>query len=152
MEQNITRMMTLLARRSQSYISSALDKYNLTAAEQPFFMAMHRHAGATQDELTALVGVDKAATARAVQTLEAKGYLIKLQDGQNRRKNRIYPSDAARQLYEAVHAELLRFNARLTRGLDAQTVEQIYAALCIMEQNLAALTAETGGAADDAGK
>ena len=31
-----------IARKSQSYIGCALSKYNITAAEQPFFMAIQR--------------------------------------------------------------------------------------------------------------
>lgn len=128
-------MITLLARKSQSYIGSALGKYNLSAAEQPFFMALQRYEGATQEELTAIVCVDKAATARAVKSLEEKGYLIRVQDKQNRRQNRIYPSDTANQLADAVRSELLHFNDLLTQGIDPQDLDIIFAGLQKMEEN-----------------
>lgn len=141
MEQNIARALSFLSRKSQAYIGCALSKYNLTAAEQPFFMALQRHEGVTQEELTALVCVDKAATARAVRSLEEKGFLIRVQDRQDRRQNRIYPTDAARRLVPAVKGELLRFNALLTRGIDPAGLDAACAALRQMEENISHVSA-----------
>lgn len=150
MEKSIARMITLLARKSQNYIGSALQKYHLSAAEQPFFMALQQHEGVTQEELTQLVCVDKAATARAVRSLEEKGFLIRLQDMKDRRQNRIYPTDAAKQLADDVQKELLHFNDLLTKGLDSQSLESVYEALQKMDQNFAELlNGESSGKARD---
>lgn len=139
MDSSIARMITLLARKSQGYIGNALGKYNITAAEQPFFMALQYNEGITQEELTAIVCVDKAATARAIKSLEEKGFLTRIQDAHDRRRNRIYPTDAARQLGPIVKKELLYFNHLLTQGLDAESLEIIYAGLKKMEENFAGI-------------
>ena len=144
-EKSIARMITLLARKSQSYIGSALGKYSLSAAEQPFFMAIQHHEGVTQEELTALVCVDKAATARAVKSLEEKGFLVRLQDTQDRRQNRIYPTAAAKHLADAVRGELLHFNELLTKGIDSEDLEMMYKALQKMDDNLAAILRAKAG-------
>lgn len=135
MDQTIGRMITLLARKSQGYIGDALKKYGLTAAEQPFFMALQHYEGVTQEELTAIVCVDKAATARAVKSLENKGYLIRVQDEHDRRRNRIYPTGEVKRLADAVNRELLHFNDLLTRGIDPQSLELVSAALATMTEN-----------------
>lgn len=140
MNNSIARMITLLARKSQSYIGSALSKYNITAAEQPFFMAIQRHKGVTQEELTALVCVDKAATARAVKSLEEKGFLTRVQDEHDRRQNRIYATDLAIRLAESVRGELFQFNDLLTRGISAEEIDTIFAGLLKMEKNLSNLS------------
>lgn len=158
MDRTIGRMITLLARKSQSYIAGALSKYDLTSAEQPFFMAILCREGATQEELTALVCVDKAATARAVKSLESKGFLIRVQDKQDRRQNRIYPTEKTKQMADAVKSELLRFNDLLTRGIDAQSLDLVYRSLLRMEENFKDLSggrcAGSGqkGEYDEAGK
>lgn len=145
MDRSIARMITLLARKSQIYIGNILNKYNLTAAEQPFFMALQRHEGVTQEELTALVCVDKAATARAVKSLEEKGYLIRVQDEQDRRQNRIYPTEAAKELAPDVRRELLHFNEVLTNGIEEEALEGIYEGLLKMEENFALMSHERKG-------
>lgn len=135
MDKTIGRMITLLARKSQSYIGSALNKYNLTTAEQPFFMALQHYEGITQEELTAIVCVDKAATARVVKSLEEKGYLTRVRDEHDKRQNRIYPTAKTRELGSVVKKELLHFNDLLTQGIDEQSLNLVYAALQKMEAN-----------------
>lgn len=139
MDKSIARVITLLARKSQCYIASALSKYNLSAAEQPFFMALQHHEGASQEALTALVCVDKAATARAVKSLEAKGYLIRVQDEYDRRQNRIYLTDAAKQQADAVRRELLHFNDLLTSGIEPERLELVYEVLLRMDENFSSI-------------
>lgn len=136
MDKSIGRMITLLSRKCQSYLSRELNKYNLTSAEQPFFMVLQRCEGITQDDLTAMVCVDKSATARAVKSLEEKGFLIRVQDQNNRRQNRIYPTEKAKQMGEDVRKELLHFNDLLIQGILPQTTEDVYFALQKMERNL----------------
>lgn len=141
MDQSIGRMITLISRKCQGYLSRELAKYDLTAAEQPFFMALRRCEGMTQEELTAIVCVDKSATARAVRSLEEKGFLIRVQDTNNRRQNLIFPTEKAKRMGEDVRKELLRFNDLLICGLSPQTAEEVYTALQKIEENLEALLA-----------
>lgn len=150
----MARMITLLGRKSQSCIGNELRKYHITAAEQPFFMALQRHPGVTQEALTAIVCVDKAATARAVKSMEEKGYLTRVQDPQDRRQNRIYPTETAKQLEDAVRDTLHHFNDLLTQGIDAQSLDIVSAALLKMEENLTVLleAAAKGGHVDGADK
>ena len=117
MNRSTLRMITLLARKSQMYMGVTLkNKYNITAAEQPFFMALQRCEGVTQEELTAMVCVDKAVTTRVVKSLEDKGYLTRVKDTQDRRQNRIYPTTLTRELGAAVQKDLLMFNDAVTQG------------------------------------
>lgn len=145
-------MVTLLARKSQAHIGSALEKYDLSAAEQPFFMALQHHEGITQEQLTAIVCVDKAATARAVRSLEEKGYLVRRQDETDRRQNRIYPTEAAKRLGPMVKKELLRFNDQLTRGIRPEELDIISSCLQTMEENLAAAADRKAGSAEQGGQ
>ena len=142
MDKSITRMITLLARKSQSYIGCALSKYNLSAAEQPFFMALGHHEGITQEELTAIVCVDKAATTRAVKSLEEKGFLVRIQDKEDRRQNRIYPTDTAKLLMDSVRSELHNFNNQLTQGIEPQSLDLVYTVLLKMEENFSNISVD----------
>lgn len=135
MKNKITRMITLLARKSQMCIGNVLSKYNLTAAEQPFFMALQHNEGITQEELTAIVCVDKAATTRAVKSLEEKGYLIRKQDERDRRQNRIYATTQAKQISGMVRKELLHLNDMVTQDIGLEEIDFLYNALLKMDEN-----------------
>lgn len=136
MKNSITKRVIYVARKSQLCIGSRLEKYGITAAEEPFFMAIQYHEGATQEELTALVGVDKAATTRAVRSLEEKGFLTRKQDEKDRRQYRVYATKKALDIGETVHEELLGLNEELLRGISSEEQKILQRALQQMETNL----------------
>ena len=131
----VGRVLTRLARKCQIAVGNALHQYNLTAAEEPFLMAILNHEGFSQEELTVYVGVDKAATARAVRSLEEKGYLTRVQDPKDKRQNRVYPTDKAREVGPLVKGELARINLALTQSLSQEEDDRIYALLLRIDEN-----------------
>ena len=135
MKESMIRIITVLFRKSQSCLSLLLSKYNLTAAEQPFFAALQKCDGITQDELSSLISVDKSATARTVKLLEEKGYVTRVKDEQDRRQNRVFLTEKARECWPNVQRELMRFNELLAQNIDANTLGIVYAALKNMEEN-----------------
>lgn len=138
----ITRLITLLARKSQGWITEVLKDYGITAAEQPFFMAVEHSDGMTQEELTAIVSVDKAATTRAVRSLEEKGYLTRRQDTKDRRKNLIYPTKKTHELFPEVQKTLLALNDQITEGLSEAERNVICRAMLLMMQNFEKMSEE----------
>lgn len=138
----ITRLITLLARKSQEWITEVLKDYGITAAEQPFFMAVEHSDGMTQEELTAIVSVDKAATTRAVRSLEEKGYLTRRQDTKDRRKNLIYPTKKTHELFPEVQETLLALNDQITEGLSEAERNVICRAMLLMMQNFEKMSEE----------
>lgn len=131
----IGRVLTRLARKCQVAVGLALQQYDLTAAEEPFLMHILLREGCTQEELTARVGVDKAATARAVRSLEEKGFLTRMQDPRDKRQNRVYPTDKARETGPLVKAELARINQSLAQSLSPAEEAWIYTMLAQIDQN-----------------
>lgn len=136
MGKSITKHLIYAARQGQLCIGSRLEKYGITAAEEPFFMAIQKHDGATQEVLTSLVGVDKAATARAIASLERKGYLTRQQDRKDRRQNHIYAADKALEIGTEVQEELMRLNDEILNGISKEDQMVMYKALLKMEENL----------------
>lgn len=144
MDKTFYQMLAVLARKNQIYMSTILEEYDITTAELPFFLTLNDREGLTQEELTAIVCVDKAATARAIKSLEEKGYLIREKDVQDSRQNRVYPTSDAKLLKEKVKSEILEFNNQLTKGIDTQILELLYDGLQQMEKNIIGITSGTG--------
>lgn len=139
MEGSITKRIIFMARKMQLCIGERLSKFEITATEEPFFMAIQRNEGATQEDLTALVGVDKAVTTRAIRSLENKGYLVRKQDDKDRRQNRVYPTDAVLGIGDSLHNELLCLNDELVKGLSEEQLRVLSEALSVIENNLSAI-------------
>lgn len=136
MNSSITKQVIFVARKMQLCIGIRLASFGITAAEEPFFMAVIHHKNSTQEELTAMVGVDKAATARAIRSLESKGFLTRQQDEKDRRQNRVCATNIAYAIAETVHEELFQLNREILEGLSEQNQLVLSDALDIMEKNL----------------
>lgn len=125
-----------VSRKAQTCVGSVVRKYHITIAEEPFFMAIQSHDGATQEELTALVGVDKAMTTRVIHSLEHKGLVKRVQDINDKRQNRIYKSEKADEISESVRNDLLRLNQSFTEGISRKDMESFMCTLAVLDANI----------------
>lgn len=132
----ISRGLLQVSRKAQTCIGIIVKKYDLTIAEQPFFMAIRANNGLTQEELTSLVGVDKAMTTRVVRSLEDKGFVRRVQDEGDRRQNRIYKTDKIDKIESHVLSDLLQFNKEFTDGISEIELKQFLETLKHMENNV----------------
>ena len=125
-----------VSRKAQTCVGSVVRKYHITIAEEPFFMAIRSHDGATQEELTALVGVDKAMTTRVIHSLERKGLVKRVQDEKDKRQNRIYKTEKADEISESVRNDLLRLNQSFTEGISQKDMERFMRTLAVLDANI----------------
>lgn len=136
MEKNIRRKIMILSRKIVASVGNVLSKYDITVAEQPFFMVIQHHKNITQEELTSIVCVDKAATTRALKSLEKKGFLVRVKDKNDRRQNRVCATEKAQNLFKEVNEELIHFNELLTKNISLEEIDIIYKGLEEMEKNI----------------
>jgi len=120
-EQNIGRLIAILHRQSQICINKSLKELSLTSAEYPSLLALYHREGQTQEELSSYLYIDKAAIARIIKSLLTKGFVIKKQDAQDKRCNRIFLTEKAKQQQEDIHKRVIQWNAFITESLDQET-------------------------------
>lgn len=130
--QSIGRLIAILHRQSQIFTNKALKEFSLTSAEYPFLFALYHTEGQTQEELSSYLYIDKAATARVIKTLITKGFVLKEQDNNDKRCNRIFLTEKARQERENIHNSVMQWNSYITEGLDDETYQRIFAGLQAM--------------------
>ena len=142
MEKNIIRMISVLYRKSQACLSIILSRYNISTAEVPFLMILSKSDGAYQEELASQANTDKAAAARALKSLNEKGYVTRIQDESDRRQNRVYLTASAKQILPAVSEEIFAFSRLLAEDIDEKSFDTVFSALMKMEENAVRLSAE----------
>jgi DNA-binding MarR family transcriptional regulator len=108
----------------------------------PYMCELLYHGRLTQDELGALVGVNRSATARAVALLERKGLVSRCENPQNRRQKFVSPTARARELETAFFSALDTNNEVMFRGLSTQERRM---ALELLEKMAVNLDAELRG-------
>ena len=129
MKNSIGRIISVLSRQIQSELKCVIEPFGITAGEEPYYMELVYENGLTQDELTSRVSVDKAATARAVKSLEDKGYLIRVLDEKDKRNKRLYLTEEAREKYKQIAEKLQEYNRLLTEELTDEEYETVYRCL-----------------------
>lgn len=129
MPRSIGRLISILYRKNQVYMNMTLKEYGITSAEQPFLTCLYSRNGATQDEISCYLNIDKAATTRAIQSLMEKGYVTKEKDPNDKRCNRINITDKAEEVKENIKERLGEWSAFLTEDMDEESKDAVYSAL-----------------------
>ncbi|KPU42439.1 multiple antibiotic resistance protein MarR [Oxobacter pfennigii] len=129
MKKSIGRLLSILHRQSQVYINYALKEYDITSAEYSFLLRLYVQDGITQDELSCYLCIDKAATARAIKSLECKGYVTRDKIDDDKRVNKVYLSDKAKQCKDEVIKKVWQWSDILTEDMNEETVEAVMTAL-----------------------
>ena len=98
----------------------------IQASQIPFVAdLLHRDAPVTQDELSAALFIDKAATARALDQLEKNGFVSRTVNPENRRQKLVAATARARAIQEKFYGVLQTASDRLTHNFSRKEMEQI---------------------------
>jgi len=125
LKRSFERLLSILHRQTQVYLNYSLKEFGITSAECSFLLYLYKNDGATQDEMSCYLYIDKAATARAIQSLEHKGFVIKYEDQSDKRFNRIFLTDRAKAHKEEIWRRIKRWGEFLTEGIDQETADVV---------------------------
>lgn len=92
------RKITKIAREAEKLVLLTLREEGVGTAEIDLIHALRHNPGCTQARLAELLHADKAAIARRTKNLEAKGYLIRKEDPDDRRSQLLFPTEQAETL------------------------------------------------------
>lgn len=120
---NASRWFGILNRRSQAYIVKACEPLDITFSEYVLILNLYDHEGVSQEDMAGLMFVDKAVVARTIKSLEAKGYVRRIQGEVDKRIKRIYTTEKGNEQEEFLRNVVCRWIDFLSAGLDPKTVE-----------------------------
>ena len=118
------RRLGMLHRLSMAYMTRPLSELGITKGQIGFLMTVLQSEGIVQEELTHSMFIDRAATARALQSLENAGLIRREEDPEDRRRKRVYPTKKAYALRPGLLDMLARHNQALFAGLSPAEQDQ----------------------------
>lgn len=89
------RKITKIAREAEKLVLISLRDEGVGTAEIDLIHALRHNPGCTQARLAELLHADKAAIARRTKNLEAKGFLTRQDDPNDRRSQLLFPTEKA---------------------------------------------------------
>lgn len=117
------RRITKIAREAEKLVLISLREEGIGTAEIDLIHALRHNPGCTQARLAEILHADKAAIARRTKNLEAKGFLVREDDPDDRRSQRLFPTERA-EATKSSKAEIeASFYAYLTSALTAEEAE-----------------------------
>lgn len=129
MYKSIGRLISILHRQAQVYHNNELKALDVSSAEYPFLMYLYRRDGASQDEMSCFLVIDKAATARSIKSLEEKGFVQRRKNNQDMRFNHVFLTEKAKEVEEQVRETVWNWSRLLTQSMSEQEVESLITTL-----------------------
>ncbi|MDR0720178.1 MAG: MarR family transcriptional regulator [Treponema sp.] len=127
-----------LYRKNLANLGKALKKFNLSAGELPFFMHLRWFDGATAGELSSLLHIDKATTARAVKSLENKGLIKRVRGVEDKRENKLFLTESAKRLFVEIDKTVRERNELMMKDIAELDLDIAYSVLSKMLENIGA--------------
>ena len=116
---------SVLYRQFQIYINNNTKDLGIGASEYIFIMEIYRNDNISQEELSKNLIIDKAATARAIKSLEEKEYIIRKKDKKDKRTNRIELTKKGIEIKDRLYKLLEEWGDTVTKDMDKETIELV---------------------------
>ena len=122
---SIGRRFAIIHRWLRQYFSEELEDLGLGPGHFPLLMSLIHHDGITQEELTCMVHVDKATTARGVKKLVDLGYITRETDPKDHRAYRLHLTKKAHDLMPRLRRTLQGATDMITEDLTEEEKETL---------------------------
>lgn len=129
------RVLSCIHRHTGMYLHKTFADWGLGSGSHHFILLLARRDGLTQQEMTDMLRMDKANTARAIKKLVANGYVVKQQDSADHRAVHIFLTDKGRALIPELRRVLCEWSAVLTEGFSEAEKAETERLLTRMAEN-----------------
>jgi DNA-binding MarR family transcriptional regulator len=136
LKQTVLRDIGAIARTIQSLSDVSYKGLGLQKGQFVFLTRICENPGVNQNKLSELVRVDKTTTTKAVQKLEALGYIDKTTDGDDGRARLLSPSPKASEIYDVLIADENDNLDICLSGFSAEEIRLVSELLVRMRGNL----------------
>ena len=101
-ETRILRSFGVLYRTFIQYMSNEAAIQDISFSDSMFLVTIGEKEGISQEEISSLLAIDKAAVARSVKNLVANGYARVEKFEGNKKTKRLFLTDEGRSLYASI--------------------------------------------------
>ncbi len=131
----LIKWISIIYRYSLMYANKNLKGFDITGGELSFFIVIVDKSGITQEELSNYLKVNKSTTAKAVKSLEKKGYVIKKIQDKDRRSHNLFPTQRAVELRKQMKKLAFSWDDVLLDNMDENGKKKIYEIVKVMAEN-----------------
>jgi DNA-binding MarR family transcriptional regulator len=131
----LSRDISIIFRHGKAYIDSEMAAYAIGSGQYGFLYFLYAHDGATQDEISKALDMDKATTARAIQKLELNGFVKRKRNESDHRVNNVFLTEKSKQLKSDLFGIARRWDAILLENFSEAEKETLQHLMLKLSQN-----------------
>lgn len=135
----LSRDISIIFRHGKAYIDGEMAQYAIGSGQYGFLYYLYGHNGATQDEISRGLDMDKATTARAIQKLEDNGFVDRVRNEKDHRVNNVYLTEKSSRLKNDLFAIARRWDAILLETFTDEEKECLQKLMFKLSTNAKAL-------------
>ena len=123
MDEVIGKSLSIVYRYRQIIINYRLKPYNLGSGQHVFLINIAKNEGINQKDLTNLVMMDKATTAKALKKLEEHGYIYRQCNQRDRRYNQLFLTEKGHEMMPVITSILMEITEELAVGMTEDEIQ-----------------------------
>jgi DNA-binding MarR family transcriptional regulator len=101
----ILREIGMIARALDSISNIEFKEFDLTKGQYLYLVRICENPGIIQEQLIDLIKVDRSTATRAIQKMEANGFIEKKDDPGNKKIKKLFPTDKGNAVYPFIKRE-----------------------------------------------
>lgn len=121
----ILRDIGMIARALDSISNIEFKEVDLTRGQYLYLVCICENPGIIQEKLAEMIKVDRTTTARAIKKLESNGMIERLEDKENKKIKKLYPTKKGAEIYPFIIRENNYSNAVALNGLSDEEAKQL---------------------------
>lgn len=137
---SIGKWISILHRQSQVYLNRKLKPYGLNYSEYIYLVNLQESDEVNQKHLSDLLIIDGAFTARALKSLENKGYIIREKSRSDKRSYKIKLTEKGIKIQPIILEALKSWTDIISEGMDEEEKDSIIQKLKAMSNNAIKVT------------
>lgn len=133
---SVGKWISVLHRQFIVYVNHAVKDLNMNSSEFMYLVNLYENEGISQEELSQILMIDKAATARAIKNLIEHGYVTKERSDVDKRAFCLHLTDKAYSIREEVNEVMHKWNCMLSTGVEEVCLDHVISGLKQMSDNV----------------
>ncbi|TWI56111.1 MarR family winged helix-turn-helix transcriptional regulator [Halalkalibacter nanhaiisediminis] len=132
----ILREIGMIARALDSISNIEFKEYDLTKGQYLYLVRIFENPGIIQEKLAEMIKVDRTTAARAIKKLEINGFIEKIEDQDNKKIKKLFPTEKGKNVYPFIIRENDYSNMVALAGLSEEEIEAIFNSLQKVRKNI----------------
>ena len=132
----ILREIGMIARALDSIGNIEFKEYDLTKGQYLYLVRIFENPGIIQERLAEMIKVDRTTASRAIKRLEINGFIEKKVDKNNKKVNKLFPTEKGKNVYHFIKREHDYSNTVALEGFSEEETEIISNLLQRVRKNI----------------